>query len=351
MKTYPKIPFLLVIIFLLFTLSGCVSLSPGRDGLVVGENYRLESGETLSNDLTILGGNATIEEDATVEGDVAVIGGNVIIAGAVEGDISVMGGYVELKDNAIVTGDLNTLGGTVRRSAGARVEGQETDNEPSIPVLNTPRMQVSFDPIVGPLTAIFQALALAALAVVLHLFAARLMERTGQTAIAQPVATGGVGVLTVLVAPALLLIMAITILLLPFSLLGVLLLVVAGLFGWLSLGLMLGRQITFRLQQSWSDPISAGVGTLVLSLLSSLLNVIPCVGWLANALVWCVALGAVGLTRFGTQPYPPPAVHPATTLVPTSPVVPSAAPNPPAPGDGARIYDDQKPGDFTGDSI
>jgi hypothetical protein len=106
---------------------------------------------------------------------------------------------------------------------------------------------------------------------------------------------------------------------------------IAILYGWLTLGLMVGRQMAIWLKQPWSDPVSAGAGTLVLSLLSSMLNLIPCIGWLANALIWFVALGAVILTRFGTQVYPAPYLAPVPR--PPAPVVATFEES------GARAYD------------
>jgi hypothetical protein len=306
MKKINRLTFILLAALLILTLTGCVSPSLQDEGLVIGDsNYRLESGETLNHDLTIMGGNATLDENSTVNGDVTVIGGNVSVDGAVNGSVSVMGGYVYLDDNARITGELATLGGTVRRSAQAKVEGDETTGRTkAIPWMRALPINVNFDPITGPLMAFFQALALAALAIVVQLFAAPYMERTGRTALSQPVVSGGVGLLTVIVAPALLIILAITIILIPLSLVGFFALGIAALFGWLALGLMLGRQLAVWLKQSWSEPLSAGAGTLALSLLSSMLGWIPCLGWLAVALIWMVALGAVILTRFGTQGYP-----------------------------------------------
>lgn len=327
MKQINRLSFLLLAALCVLMLTGCVGVSLEEEGLVVGESYTLESGDTLNTDLTIIGGNAQLEQDSTVNGDLAVIGGNVNIDGTVAGDVSVLGGYVQLEDHAVINGSLSAVGGTVRRANGAVVEGE---TNPSLPFritnMRTPPFQINFDPITGPLMAFFQALALAALAILVQLFAATQMQRTGLAAISQPIVSGGVGLLTIIVAPALLLIMAITIILLPLSLLGFLVLGIAALYGWLSLGLMVGRQLAVWLKQPWSDPINAGVGTLVLSLLSSMLNLIPCLGWLANALVWFIALGTVILTRFGMQTYP----------APYRPLTPQpAGPNPPAPAPAA----------------
>src|SRR5512133_2389510 len=332
MKWTNHITLLLAAIIALLVLSGCSGIPSGDSGLVIGDAYRLESGKTLAHDLTVVGGNVTLEKDSIVNGSLAVIGGNVSVDGTIQGDMSVIGGYVSLNDSAVVTGQLNSLGGEVHRSSQAKVEGKVTQNARPNPIttISSPAMQVSLDPITAPLMAIFQALAMAALAVVVNLFAATYMERAGRTALAAPVASGGVGCLTILV----LLIMAITIILLPISLLGFLVVGVAALFGWLALGLILGRQIAVWLKQPWTDPVNAGVGTLVLSLLASTISLIPCIGWTAYALAGLVALGAAVLSRFGTQLYPSP-YAPAPMPRPG----PYAPPPPPsAPSGGSRVY-------------
>lgn len=318
---------MIIALLVLLSLTSCVAPSVQTEGLVIGDsNYRLENGDVINTDLTIIGGNAALDEGSTVNGDVTVIGANATIDGKVTGSVSVLGGYVYLDDHASVTGDLVSLGGTISRSAQSQVMGETTPGGSSgVPIMRALPVNINFDPVTGPLMSFFQALALAALAIVVQLFAAPLMERTGQTALAQPVVSGGVGLLTVIVAPALILVLAITIIMIPLSLLGILALGFAFLFGWLCLGLVVGRQLAVWMKQSWSDPVSAGVGTLALSLLSSMLNLIPCLGWLANALVGFVALGAVILTRFGTQTYP--SIPAARNQTPYIPPVQTAAPS------------------------
>ncbi len=301
MKSIIRISLLLLATLILLSLSGCAGITTDN-GLVLGQSYQLASGQTLNNDMTIVGGNAQFAQGSTVNGNVAVIGGNVTLDGVINGDVSVLGGYVTLDDQADIKGSLNTLGGTVQRSSQARVEGQTHNNNraPYTTIMPSPGVNISFEPITAVLTAIFQALALAALAILANLFITGPMVRVGRSAIAQPAATGGVGCLTLLV----LVIMAITIILLPISILGFMIAGVAILFGWLALGLMVGRRIATWLNQPWTDPVNAGVGTLVLTLLASLLNIIPCIGWLGSFILAMIALGTVVLTRFGTQQYP-----------------------------------------------
>jgi hypothetical protein len=311
-----------------------------NDGLVIGQTYHLRSGHTVDNDLTVIGANATLDQNSTVNGSVAVIGGSMTIDGTVNGDVSVIGSDVSLEQHAVVKGSIDTVGGNVRRASEAIVEGKSVGNTPLIPritTLRTPAMQVSFDPITAPLMAMFQALALAALAVVVNLFVPIPMERTGRTAVAVPAASGGVGCLTLLV----LVVMTITIILIPVSVLGLLVVGVAALFGWLAIGLLVGRQIAVLLKQSWTEPVNAGVGTLVITLLANLLNIIPCIGWTVSALLGLVALGAVILTRFGTQVYPSPYAPAPVPYTPPVVEYPTPAPGEEQPGvygPGARVY-------------
>jgi hypothetical protein len=318
---------------MIFLLAGCVPfpMVAAADGLVVGQSYRLSSGDTLDNDLTVIGGSATLEEDSTVNGSLAVIGGTVTVDGTINGDLSVIGGDVSLGESAVVQGSVDTMGGTLRRADGATIHGDRVENDNPIPhvtTLRTPPLQIGFDPITGPLTAMFQALAMAALAVVVNLFAPVHMERTGRTAFTVPMASGGVGCLTILV----LVVMTVTIILIPVSFLGVLAAMIAALFGWLAIGLLIGRQIGILLKQSWTEPVNAGVGTLVITLLAS----IPCIGALAWTLGGLVALGAVVLTRFGTQVYPSP-----YSVAP----VPQSGPytSQPAPAPVQEIYPPEEP--------
>jgi hypothetical protein len=306
MKHLTRLPLLLVICLSLLVLTGCMSFSSEQDGLVVGNDYRLTSGQTINHDLTLIGSTAVLEDGSTVNGEVAIIGGNVTIDGQVNGNVSVVGGTLSLDDHAQVMGDLSQVSSTLQKSKTAVIQGKEIEGKnPSITMVKTPPLQINFDPIGGTLTAIFQAIALAALAILANLFAAQLMHRVGHAALIQPLMSGGVGLLTVIVAPALLVLLAITIILIPVSLIGLLGLGIAALFGWLSLSLVAGRQIAIWLKQTWSEPVMAGVGALVLSLVTSMLNIIPCLGWIPSILLWLVGLGAVLLTRFGTQNYTP----------------------------------------------
>ncbi|NJN79759.1 MAG: hypothetical protein HC797_04405 [Anaerolineales bacterium] len=73
----------LLVLGLLAIPSTTVYAQSGDDNDIVlfGQNYTVESGETLNNAIAVFGGNVTIEEDATVNGDIIIFGGNLEIDG------------------------------------------------------------------------------------------------------------------------------------------------------------------------------------------------------------------------------------------------------------------------------
>jgi hypothetical protein len=165
---------------------------------------------------------------------------------------------------------------------------------------------VRFSPALNAVAFIFKVFLWAALAVLLVLFLPVHTRRVSQSAINQPLIAGGLGLLTVVALPVLVLALAITILLIPVSLLVIALAALAWMFGLIALGLEVGDRLAQLLKQEWAPAVEAGAGTFVLILiLNGLQQVVPCVGWIAPAIAGMVGLGAVLLTRFGLQTYPP----------------------------------------------
>jgi hypothetical protein len=308
MKKQIRVFFFLIMVFALLALTGCAqSDALANTGLVVGQSYRLASGETLNEDLTIIGGSGVLEKGSKVNGDVAILGGSLSIDGEVTGDVNAMGGVVSLGNNAVIGGSVNTLGANLGRAEKSVIHGGiNTGKSPLRPIQVNPTslFAAGVKSVADFFWRIFQAFAMAALAILVSLFALRPMERAGDAMTAQPVIAGGIGLLTIIVAPALLIILLITIILSPLSLIGLLLLGVAFLFGWIVIGLVTGERLSRLVNQNWSGPVNAGIGTLVLSLMAGLLSIIPCIGWIVPFIITIVGLGGVVLTRFGMVSYP-----------------------------------------------
>ena len=294
------------------------------DGRIVfGGNYTLLSGETLDGDLLALGGNVTLEAGSIVNGSVVLIGGNLNSAGTIEQDLALIGGNANLQAGAVVEGDVSAFGGNVNRDPAARIEGQITSGGQTveIPGLISPEGVPSLElPFAGRSwspkfdlgtssawnagTLLVQSLLTAALAVLVVMFGAGGVGRIARAATDALPASGVVGLLGLLAIPGLLVLIALTICLIPFSVVGLLIFVVAIVYGWIGIGLEVGERLTRMFKWTLDPAAAAGVGTFVVCLVANGIGFIPCIGWLAPTFVSAVGLGAVLLTRFGRQGYP-----------------------------------------------
>ena len=323
MKTTFKLFTLLLTLTLLVLPTSAVhagGFSTGMfDGRVIfGDNFTLKSGDTLNGDLVVFGGNVTVEEDATVNGDVVVFGGNVNLDGTVNDSVVIIGGTMHMGEMSVVKGDLVTVGGSLTREPGAEVGGDVVTDVPA-PNIQIPDVQVpnaptppippygydfNFNPLGRFLQMMGTAIAVSLLAMLASLFLQPQIERVSQAAFGQPVIAGSVGLLTGVLAPFVLVILAVTIILIPVALLAVIALALAWLFGLISLGTEVGERFTKAISQTWAPPLTAGLGTFLLMVVVGSIGMIPCVGWLVTSLVALFGIGGVVLTLFGSQPYP-----------------------------------------------
>lgn len=85
-----------------------------------GDTVVVEAGETLDDDLTAFAGTVVVR--GTVNGDATAFAGNVFVEGEVNGDLTAFGGNVRI--NGTVTGDVDSAGGNIVVAEGARVGGQ-----------------------------------------------------------------------------------------------------------------------------------------------------------------------------------------------------------------------------------
>lgn len=332
-KTQLTTLFLLLALLFLPT-SSAHAQSPGGDVVLFGQNYTLESDETLDGSLAVFGGNATIEEDASVNGDIALFGGNLTIdgdvngnialfggnltiSGKVDGDIVVGGGQVSLTETAVVDGDIATIGGQVTQEPGAQITGEivnnappfgvpNVPNTPDIPnVPNTPNFDLSFNPFWEIAGVLGRALAVAAIGMLLTLFLQPQLERVADTITRQPLMAGSFGLLTLVVAPLAILIMSLTLILIPVALIVAFVIIpMAWLFGMIALGQEVGERFTKAINQTWAPVLATGFGTFLLLLIGGFVGLIPCFGWLLSFIVSLIAIGGVVMSWFGTRSTP-----------------------------------------------
>ncbi len=321
---------------------------PGQ--VIFGSDRHLESGDTLEGDLVIFGGSLRMEDGSRIEGDTVVFGGRVEVDGEIEGDLAVIGGNVRLGPTARVEGELASIGGRLKIDEDAYVGDEiiqttefDFDQIPS-PFLRAVPPPPEFDRGDGfePFNLFFRittgfaqgvvmALVLAGIGLLVVLFLPTHTQVVAQTIRQVTPASFGVGLLTMIVGITAMTLLFITCCLIPVGLLVALALVLATLYGWIVVGDLLGKRILRAIQKEGGDPsptATALVGIFLITLVQQglmALSNIPCLGfffWLMGATVWlliaCTGLGAVVLTRFGTQPYtgtsrtptPPPALPP-----------------------------------------
>jgi cytoskeletal protein CcmA (bactofilin family) len=351
MKLTAKITSLVLLAMLVFVpMQSAAAKGSSYDGQVIfGQSYTLKNGETLNGDLLVFGGTATLEEGATVNGNVVLFGGSLVVNGEVDGDVAVTGGSVIIGTSAHIHGNLATVGASLERAEGSQIDGHifntatswvgngdngtnpVTPGTPATPVV--PSIHVNFDPFGALFNAVGQALALAVLAMLVMLFLAPHADRVAHAVMAQPLTAGGLGLLTVIVAPITLLLLTVTLILIPVAAAAVVVLFVAAIFGWIAIGYEIGQRFTTAIHQNWHPVFSAGLGVFALTLVANALTGIPvlnCVGWLVPFLLGLAGLGAVIMTRFGTQLVVAPAAIAPTPPAPPAPAAP-LAPEPETP--------------------
>ncbi len=342
---------ILLLAMLFLPTSAALAQSPGEDVVLFGQNYTLESEETLNGSLAVFGGNVKIEEDAKVngdvaliggnlsllgdiDGDVALIGGNLTISGTIDGDIVIVGGQALLTETAVVNGDISTIGGNVEKEPGAEVTGDITNNAPptievpdvpnvpnvpNIPnIPETPEVNVNVNPFWNVAGKIGQAFLVAIVGMLLTLFLQPQLDRAGTSMVRQPFIAGGYGLLVFIGVPVVIVILTITIILIPIALIVALIAPLAWLFGMIALGQEVGDRFTKAINQTWAPVLSTGFGTFLLMLVVELVGMIPCVGWLPSFLVTLVAIGGVAMTWFGTRNAPGATLQQVVEIPPTS---------------------------------
>ena len=333
----------------LVALLACLPIFPAAaaDGtvpgqFVFGQSFTLKNGQTMNGDLMVFGGSATIEEGATVDGNVVVFGGSLTVHGKVTHDAVIFGGTATLGTTAHIYGSLSTLGSTLDRADGALVNGQVNNGDihlgngqnSYVPPIVTPAdpfnafMHFAVNPFFSWTANVFgQSVVMALLAMLLMLFLAQRADRVAHAIIAQPITTGGLGLLTLVAVPVILLALGLLSILIITLVITVPLMVVVSLalgmallFGWVAVGYEVGQRFTKAIHQEWHPAFSAGLGTFAVTLIAASLTNIPvvsCIGWLLPFLLSMAALGAVLLTRFGTQTVLAP--RDQAVVVPTKP--------------------------------
>jgi hypothetical protein len=286
-----------------------------------------------------VGKSITVAENEEVADAVVAIGGRIQIAGRVRDAVVAIGGSVELLPTADVHGDITAIGGTVTVAPGARHTGAVHHADGDWPRgWGGPLFAGSWLDFGGAarwltLAGTLTRVGLLAVAVALVMIVASgRIGRIGAAAAAAPLRAGAIGFgLQVVFVPAVIvlsLILAITIVGLPFVAvvipLALVTMFLAMLLGFASLAHVVGGWAASRL--GWDAPAAVwlavlGLAVIVLpTVLSRLVGVAPdalragafallAIGTIVEYVAWTIGLGAAamtGLGRWATTPPPLP---------------------------------------------
>ncbi|MEW6516591.1 MAG: polymer-forming cytoskeletal protein [candidate division FCPU426 bacterium] len=228
--------------------------------------------------------------------DVVVFNDSADIGGKVLGNVVAMGGGIQLRAGAYVGGDVVCLGGKIAMDPSAVVVGTKVEiggiiNWSSLPLFSLARLLL-----VGFLYKLGTTVVLMFLSVFLVLMWPNQIRFAAAEASADLVTSSLVGVLAVALLIPLGVGFAITILGLPLALALLAFLLVASWFGVACMAYLVGTRLSAR----FSPLVAVITGLIVLKFV----HFVPFIGGILYFIAILPGLGAILLTRFGTnQPW------------------------------------------------
>ena len=252
-----------------------------------GSAVVVNSGEVICSNITSFGGTVVIQGE--VQGNVVMFNGDVVINGIVDGNVTLYGGNVTWQDGARVDGDIHVCGGRWMGTA-SRLHGTVFECTRDAGQL-----------VLGDWGASFRFWAILTW-VALGLFLTTLLPEhvmiVRTTVKSKARRSLFLGLLTILLAPAILAVAVALIIAIPLAILVVIGLTAAWALGTVAVGWIVGDYIVRKIApQQNKRPLQVVVGLAVLALAGSL----PFIGWFVSIGAGLLGLGAVFLSRFGTR--------------------------------------------------
>jgi cytoskeletal protein CcmA (bactofilin family) len=268
----------------------------GGNATIGAETYSQTSNGKVDGDLSVGANQATL--NGRVGRDVAAGGTTLIVANVVGRNVQFAGTNVKLASNARVGGSINyTSNNTLQKSNGAIVAGSVTKHAPSS------KQEKHVWPF-SWLFALYIFVSCLIAALLLVLLFPRMFEHTARTARAHMGKTFLVGLLASIIVPALLMVLLVTIIGIPFALLAGLIWLLLGILATPTAAYLLGHYI---LSGSRNAILIMLVGAAILFLL----YLLPFIGFLVWLLAEWFGLGAlllqsrrVGMPHYNMEALP-----------------------------------------------
>jgi len=261
---------------------------PSFGGTIVVDTNEIECGN-----LTTFGGTVAINGE--VRGDIVAFNSNVVIAGRVDGNIHMYSGRVILQSGSLLYGNIDLYGGRWVGGSNAQINGSVIDHTKQVGWLYADN---------GGFTFPFWSLLIwVALGILLTFLLPEHVMLVRTTVVSKTRRSLLIGLLSILLAPAVLIVLIALVLSIPLAIIVGLGLIAAWALGTVAVGWLVGDHILRRVAPHRNTRLmQIVVGLTVLVLAGSL----PYIGWLISIGVGLLGLGAVFLSRFGTRLYSQP---------------------------------------------
>ena len=288
---------------------------------------------TVDGDVSVAAGSVLVTDSGRIAGDLNATAASVLVEGRVDGDLTVAAAALELREGSSVGGVVDagvadarlagsiggntaldastatvastaTIGGSLTYTAaettvadGATVEGEVTRDEDltvAQPYVFGDGASASDVPTIPPwVGAVYSGLTSLLLGAILLVSTPNFSRRLAEVATTEPLRTTGIGIGTLVGTPIALVILAVTIVGLPLSLVGFLtfgaVVLAATTYGAVALGTWLLSLGGYR--NRWAALV---VGVVVVAVARQ----VPVVGWVTRLAVLLIGLGALATTLY-----------------------------------------------------
>jgi len=261
-----------------------------------GSDVVVDTNEVECGNLTTFGGTVAIKGE--IKGDIVAFNSKVVIAGTVYGNIQLYGGQVILQSGSQIHGDIHLYGGRYIKDPNSQLDGAIIDSGTHLDWLLGDNGEFHF--------SFWALLVWVALGIVLTSLLPEHVVIVRTTVVSKTRRSLVIGLLSILLAPPILIVLIALILSLPLAIIVALGLIAAWALGTVAVGWHVGDYILrkvapLHIQQN-TRLLQVVVGLTVLVLADSL----PYIGWPIAIGTGLLGLGAVFLSRFGTRLYGPP---------------------------------------------
>ncbi len=309
----------LLLVLLSFILAGCQNAGSPLSGyplerVVLGGGLRLTPKDQIPGTLLVIGGTSEVAKGASIHGDYYQLGGNLSFNGKLTGDLHSVGAAVTVLPDAVIEGDLQKSSSTVEVQPGATIYGEMfEDQQPSIPPplpaaplmplepLEKYQLPSPALPAIKLTGSILASILQALLAMVIAFILPNRVTRAAERASRRIMSSFLVGFIVTLSAPIVLILIILTLIGIPMAALAIFYIAAAVLFGYVSLGVLIGMRLSAAFRTRWHPSLHAGVGTFLLSLLMALLSSFGALGIILIICTGLISLGATLRSRFGRR--------------------------------------------------